>query len=180
VSVDRLAWILAAVFAAFGVLQTLRLWWQRGVARRRLARARKRGRAGEQAALALVERSGFVIDALQPARQWTIVCDGEAQAIELRADLLVSRAGRKYVAEVKTGTIAPHLQTSATRRQLLEYSVAYGVDGVLLVDVEAQRIHEVSFPRALPRARALPLWRLTAVVFAVVLVWTVLYHGGLR
>lgn len=173
---DRLVWILAAAFGAFALLQTLRLWWLRGAAARRLARARARGKNGEQAAAGLMERSGYVIDALQPVRRWTIRCDGEAQEIELRADLLVSRAGRRFVAEVKTGDGAPRLQTPATRRQLLEYSVAYDTDGVLLVDVEAQRIHEVTFPRAAAPARPGRTLLWAAMGFAATLIWLALNH----
>jgi hypothetical protein len=168
---DRFVWILAAAFGAFALLQTIRLWWLRGAAARRLARARARGRNGEQAAVGLMERSGYCIDALQPVRRWTIHCDGEPQEIELRADLLVSRAGRRFVAEVKTGDGAPRLQTPATRRQLLEYSVAYDADGVLLVDVEAQRIHEVTFPRSAVRARPGRTLLWAAMAFAATLIW---------
>jgi hypothetical protein len=171
---DRLVRILAAVLGAFALLQTLRLWWSRGAAGRRLARARARGRVGEQAAIELMERSGYAIDALQPIRRWTIHCDGAAHTIDLRADLLVSRAGRRFVAEVKTGESAPRLQTPATRRQLLEYSVAYDADGVLLIDVEAQRIHEVSFPRAAARARPARTLLWATVAFAGALIWIVL------
>jgi hypothetical protein len=103
-----------------------------------------------------------------------VVCDGEPQAIELRADLLVSRAGRRFVAEVKTGASAPRLQTPATRRQLLEYSVAYDADGVLLVDIDAQRIHEVRFPHARGRDTASAKWVWAALAFAAALVWSVL------
>ena len=35
---------------------------------------------------------------------------------------------------------------TATRRQLLEYALAYDVDGVLLVDMTAGRLHQVEFP----------------------------------
>jgi hypothetical protein len=139
-----------------------------------LARARARGRAGEHAAIGLMERSGYTVEALQPARRWTIRCDGEAHDIELRADLLVARGGRRFVAEVKTGEGAPRLQTPGTRRQLLEYSVAYDADGVLLVDVEAQRIHEVTFPRSAVRARPARTLLWAAMAFAATLIWLAL------
>jgi hypothetical protein len=173
---DRFVWILAGVLGAFALLQTIRLWWLRGAAGRRLARARARGRAGEQAAIGLMERSGYAIEALQPVRRWTIHCDGQAQDIELRADLLVSRGDRRFVAEVKTGDAAPRLQTPATRRQLLEYSVAYDADGVLLIDVEAQRIHEIVFPRAIERARPGRSLLLAAMAFAATLIWLALHR----
>jgi hypothetical protein len=49
------------------------------------------------------------------------------------------------VAEVKSGKLAPRIETAATRRQLLEYRVAFDVDGVLLVDEEAGRVSEIVF-----------------------------------
>ncbi|HET9625604.1 MAG TPA: hypothetical protein VFP84_29760, partial [Kofleriaceae bacterium] len=53
--------------------------------------------------------------------------------------------GERLVAEVKTGEVAPRLATAATRRQLLEYLVAFGVDGVLLVCPELGTIQRVAF-----------------------------------
>jgi hypothetical protein len=49
------------------------------------------------------------------------------------------------VAEVKTGRWAPRLETAATRRQLLEYRFAFDVDGVLLVDADADRVSSIEF-----------------------------------
>ena len=57
----------------------------------------------------------------------------------------------RLVAEVKTGEAAPSLATAATRRQLLEYHVAFAVDGVLLVCPERGAIHRIEF--SLPAAR---------------------------
>jgi hypothetical protein len=75
-----------------------------------------------------------------------VVVDGRHRPVELRADYLVRRGSERYVAEVKTGRVAPCLSTAATRRQLLEYRLAYAADGVLLVDMEHKCIHEVEFP----------------------------------
>lgn len=78
--------------------------------------------------------------------------DGEPLAVELHADYLVEGQpgddGRceRLVAEVKTGDQAPLLTTAATRRQLLEYRVAWRADGVLLVCPERGQIHRVDFP----------------------------------
>jgi hypothetical protein len=144
---ERLGWLAALLVGLFLLVQTLRLAHLRNAPARRLARIRERGRAGEHAAIALIERAGYRIDTLQPELDWTIYCDGEPQLVPLRADLLVSRAGRTFIAEVKTGS-ASRLATPSTRRQLLEYSIAYQVDGVLLVDMEQERIHEVRFPLA--------------------------------
>jgi hypothetical protein len=83
----------------------------------------------------------------RPSR-WAPRLDGEPMELELRADYLVEAAGERLVAEVKTGDAAPRLDTAATRRQLLEYSIAFAVDGVLLVCPEAGAIHRVEFPGA--------------------------------
>ncbi len=64
----------------------------------------------------------------------------------MRADYLGSRSGRQFVAEVKSGKVAPRLDTASTRRQLLEYWAAFQVDGILLVDGETRQVHEIAFP----------------------------------
>jgi hypothetical protein len=124
-----------------------------------------------------MQQNGYAIAALQPEVRWTILCDGEPHAVALRADMLVTRAGRTFVAEVKTGEGAPRLQTSSTRRQLLEYSVAYAADGVLLVDVESARIHEVSFPREMPRRGSSAGLAWAAVALVIVVAWALLSRG---
>jgi len=74
--------------------------------------------------------------------------DGAPLTIDLRADYLVSQGRRRFVAEVKTGRWAPRLETAATRRQLLEYRFAFDVDGVLLVDADADRVSSIEFAGA--------------------------------
>ena len=123
------------------------------------ARARaERAGAGEDAAEVLLRGAGFTIVARQVRTWWTPIVDGEPQETELRADYLVEAAGALLVAEVKTGEEAPRITTAATRRQLLEYHVAFalshGADGVLLVCPELGTIHRVEFP--LRRAGAVP------------------------
>jgi len=135
-------WAIAAAGATVALVQTARLRWRGFVLRRRAARARD----GEARARALLERRGWSVIAEQPVTEWRALLGGEAQAFVVRADFLVERGGRVYVAEVKTGAAAPRLDTAATRRQLLEYQVAYGADGVLLVDAEAGAVRVVDFP----------------------------------
>jgi hypothetical protein len=106
------------------------------------------------AALArIASRAPFTIVARQARTSWAPLVDGEPHETELRADYLVEARGERFVAEVKTGDEAPRLETAATRRQLLEYHVAFAVDGVLLVCPELGTIHRVEFPAPEP-ARA--------------------------
>lgn len=138
--------LVAVALAGALVALVLGRWvgsW-RGSRRARVRAARAGG--GEHDAVQLLKRAGFRIVARQARIWWSPLVDGEPHETELRADYLVEHGGEVFVAEVKTGEQAPQLSTAATRRQLLEYHVAFGVDGVLLVCPERGAIHRVEFP----------------------------------
>jgi hypothetical protein len=105
------------------------------------------GRAldAEAWAARLLEQSGYRVIGSQVPATYELCVDGRPLSIVVRADYIVERRGRRFVAEVKSGTLAPSLETAATRRQLLEYAIAFPVEGVLLVDAEAGLVHEVAF-----------------------------------
>ena len=134
------------------LLAVLWLWFQiRRVAgrghRRAVARAARAG-AGESRAEEVLEAEGFTVIERQVRCLWWIEVDGEEEEVELRADLLVERDGERFIVEVKTGSNAPDPTFPPTRRQLLEYRLAFDPHRVLLVDAETEEIMEVSFPRA--------------------------------
>ncbi len=137
---------LALAAALLAVVQSVRLAFRAWLPRRRLALARERGALGEVRAEILLRRLGYTVLRRQAVVRYGLGVDGTRVAIDLRADYLVSERGRRYVAEVKTGNFAPRIETAATRRQLLEYRVAFDVDGVLLVDAEAGRVQKIQFP----------------------------------
>ena len=169
VTLPRESWmVLAATGGGVALVQTARLWWRASSARWRLAAQSARATAGEALAEKLLTRAGYRIDAFQYVHTWKFRVDGEAREVTLRADFVVSHRGRRYVAEVKTGSDAPDATAPATRRQLLEYRCAFDVDGVLLVDAEARRIERVDFDLpSPPRPRLWPL--LLAIALAVLL-----------
>ncbi len=105
------------------------------------------GRRAEAQGLRLLERQGYTLLQRQPLGELVLEVDGRRLAFGVRADALVERGGRRYVAEIKGGEEAADLGTRATRRQLLEYSHAFGADEVLLVDVPGGRVLRVRFPR---------------------------------
>jgi len=121
-------------------------WWR---AHTRVARAnrhrQRRARSGEDRAEALLRARGYRILDRQVTARWTLFVDGEPHEVSCRADLLVTRRAQRFIAEVKTGDLAPDPTFPATRRQLLEYQRAFPVDGVLLVDMARQAIHRVSW-----------------------------------
>lgn len=111
----------------------------------RARRRADRAGAGEDRAADLLESAGYRIVERQVRTAWVPLVDGEPCELELRADYLVEGDGELLIAEVKTGDDAPLITTAATRRQLLEYSVAFAVGGVLLVCPERSAIHRIEF-----------------------------------
>jgi len=160
VALGALALAVAAVQLA---LFAMRRWWRR----RRLLGRFARAAAGERRGADLLVANGYRVLGAQVAAEYPVCVDGATVHVALRADYLVTKGGATYVAEVKTGAAAPRIETSSTRRQLLEYRVAFAVDGVLLVDADADAIHTVRFPRFEPsgRATAAP-WPIVALAIA--------------
>jgi hypothetical protein len=158
---------LCSLLAAAVIIIVLsrRLGCQRKVARANQAAATReqdrRGAAharslravdGELDAFALFDRAGYEVLDRQVRGSWTVLADGEHVTFGLRADYLVARKGRRYIAEVKTGRLAPRLSHGPTRRQLLEYSAAFDVHGVILVDADAETLTHVEIDLPGPRA----------------------------
>jgi hypothetical protein len=179
--------VLLVAAAIVILLQSWRLRRQRAIAgahraaaaheQQRKSAAHARGlRAvdGELGAFALLERAGYAVLGRQVPGSWTVRADGESVTFGLRADYLVTREGRRYIAEVKTGRLAPRLSHGPTRRQLLEYSAAFDVHGVILVDADVETITHVevdlfgsSAPRRAPWPRAATLAIASLLLFSV-------------
>lgn len=140
---------------------------------RRSRRARWRSRRaveGELRAAGWLAEHGYRVLGAQVETEHAVHIDGSPVLVGLRADYIVERDGHRFVVDVKTGSQAPRIETSATRRQLLEYRVAFDVDGVLLVDAEAGRIHTVTFPRMERAERSSSsFWLVAAAALAVAL-----------
>jgi hypothetical protein len=161
------------VFAAIGLWIAAERWVRRYQRQRQWSRAQ----AAEAAAPRLLQRLGYEVLGAQVEGSYTLVVDGQPIAVPLRADYLVARDGRRYIAEVKSGRSAPQLGNASTRRQLLEYLVAFDVQGVLLVDGESKRVHEVVFPLQV-RASTSSVTKLAAAAVVLVLIFAA--ANGLR
>ena len=161
---------------------TVARWFRRATAITRATRARN----GERRAEELLREHGYRIEDRQHTHSYVVRCGDEPHTIELRADLLVMRHGRRYLAEVKTGAEAPSIESANTRRQLLEYRIAFDVDGVLLVDMENASVAEVVFPipteartKATTNRRAtLALLTAVALMIAVIVAQYVRTHSA--
>ncbi len=137
----------------------------------------RRAAAAEHRARKVLERAGYRVLGEQIAREWPLVVDGQHSSCSVRADYMVARGGNTYIAEVKSGALVSRLSHGPTRRQLLEYCLAYDCAGVLLVDMEAETIHEVAFPGVARRDPSVAQGFAAGVLFGgllVVIAWMTL------
>jgi hypothetical protein len=134
------------LFLAVGLIIGMAL--MRNAVRRRVATSRRVGRRGRDRAYKLLRRYGFEILDEEVTAPGMVQVDSRLEEYTVRADALVRRKRRTYVAEFKGGPTSSSIHTVATRRQLLEYSCVFGTDGVLLVDAHAGRIHYIRFVSA--------------------------------
>jgi hypothetical protein len=165
--------VLLAALAVVGALAAglaIVLAWRRGAKRRAMLARFAVAARGEERAGRLLEGLGYELLGAQVSASYPVQVDDAVYTARVRADYLVGRSGRRYVVEVKTGALAPRIETSATRRQLLEYRVAFAVDGVLLVDADQGHVHAVAFPLAdatrAAAARSPSPWWLAALALA--------------
>lgn len=99
----------------------------------------------DQNARLILEQMGFSIAKNIDKQIIRVYQDGNPLDVPIRPDMLVSKGGKSYVVDIKTKHQRPRLSYPETRRQLLEYYVTYKPDGVLLMDMENKRIHDVRF-----------------------------------
>jgi len=124
----------------------LATWWLRGaLQRRRMRRRFRRGRVGEQKAVELLRSAGYRVLADQVSETTGLWIDDRWHEVQVRADLLVEKGGQTYVVEVKTGRTAPDPTSSATRRQLLDYSLVFDCDGLILADMQRGKLRHIRF-----------------------------------
>lgn len=109
--------------------------------KKRISRAKK----GELKAVELLKKNGFEIVDIQKEGCYTIFVDDKPYKVTVKADMIVKRGNKTFVAEVKTGESSPSLKSIDTRRQLLEYYLVYRPGGLLLVDMEKNKIKRVEY-----------------------------------
>lgn len=175
-----LAGVLGFLAAAFVALLTL--WVRRRYVRSRLLRRFRRARVAEDKAVQFLDESGYRVIAQQVPIRYSLWVDGRETEVDLKLDYVVERNGQRYVAEVKSGEVAPSLAHAPTRRQLIEYGLATQTTDVLLVDPDRRSIAVVSIPRgARPStvgghvAIAIVYFLLGALCSASVAIWR--YYG---
>jgi hypothetical protein len=104
-----------------------------------------RGERMEAKAAILLKKRGFDILSSQEVFYHHYRSDGIDKKAQLQVDYVVSKKGKTYLVEVKSGALATQIENKSTRRQILEYSVAIDSDGVYLLDMEKESLQKVEF-----------------------------------
>ncbi|MFA8437023.1 MAG: hypothetical protein ACEPOZ_21160 [Marinifilaceae bacterium] len=148
----------------------LRLKWREIKVRQRGVTNRKKGIQGEKIARKILVQNGFRLLKEQVPLEHCYWVDGKEVVVSLAADFLVEKDGLNYLVEVKTGKTVANVEYGNTRRQLMEYYHVMDADGLLLLDVESQRIQEVCFDeKAYPNGSMVNYWLIFGVVSVVFL-----------
>lgn len=133
-----------ALLGAFTLGVIFWFWCQRKLDQWQRRRRATLASNGENKAEAILRAAGYRIDARQVRTTCSLEVDDEPVTFELIADLWVEKDGQQLIAEVKSGA-GRFIQHAGTRRQLLEYALAFDVDGVLLVDAVRGTVHRIDF-----------------------------------
>lgn len=114
----------------------------------------KKGLLGEIKAGEFLKKKGYEILYYQKEIKYCYETEDEIIEVRLRPDYIVQKRGKKYIAEVKTGEFAPDIKKNKlTRRQVLEYNFATDNYGILLVDIDKEKILEIKFYKKLNKIK---------------------------
>ena len=105
---------------------------------------KRKGKKAEQKAIKLLKKNGYKIESFQTTAKGKLYQDDETINFYVRADLIVSKDKKKFIAEVKTGKAAS-IDEIYTRRQLLEYSTVFNNKNLILIDTEKNKIKKIEF-----------------------------------
>jgi hypothetical protein len=167
--------VISAVLAV-----SLYVWVSFRFRRMVLKRRFRRAVNAEAQAPKLLKKHGYEILGAQVVGGYTLDVDGRPINVPLRADYLVKRENFCFLVEVKSGNVAPKLTTASTRRQLLEYVIAFQVDGILLLDAESQQLHQIVFPLATIDRSSSAIRPYLALILMLTFVATAVYIARIR
>ena len=131
--------ILGAMFGLFVFYKFLR-YYKRKKGQMIVHRARK----AENSAVKVLQNAGYKIIDIQKRVKIKTKINGKYYSNTIIADMLVKKAGKVYLVEIKTGKQGKPI-SPLIRRQLLEYYLVYRPDGLILLDMEKRKIHHISF-----------------------------------
>ncbi|MGB6370291.1 MAG: hypothetical protein WBF68_04585 [Atribacterota bacterium] len=112
---------------------------------KRLRKRFSKSRQAEKEAEKILRKNGYAIIDVQKSKPLLITIGGKIHRYLVRIDYLARKRGKVYVVEVKSGEKIPYITNRETRRQMLEYYLAYQPSGILLLNMKNKSISEVKF-----------------------------------
>jgi Holliday junction resolvase-like predicted endonuclease len=104
-----------------------------------------KSRQAEKEAEKILRKKGYTIIDAQKSKPLHISIGDKIHRYLVRIDYLVRKRGKVYVVEVKNGEKVPYITNRETRRQMLEYYLAYQPNGIILLNMKNKSISEVKF-----------------------------------
>ena len=112
---------------------------------KKLRKRFSKSRQAEKEAEKILKKNGYAIIDAQKSKPLLITIGDKIHRYLVRIDYLVRKRGKVYVVEVKSGEKIPYITNRETRRQMLEYYLAYQPSGILLLNMKNKNISEVKF-----------------------------------
>lgn len=104
-----------------------------------------KGRQAEKEAEKILRKKGYTIIDVQKSKPLHISIGDKIHRYLVRIDYLARKRGKVYVVEVKNGEKVPYITNRETRRQMLEYYLAYQPNAIVLLNMKNKSISEVKF-----------------------------------
>lgn len=125
-----------------------------------------------------LKRRGYQILGRQPKESIIVRIDDKDHLGTLAADCRVKKNGKEYVVVVRSGEGDFDPTEPALRRRLVEYHRAFGLNGILLVDPQEEKIHLVNFK--FPRERGIDFYfqfftALFIIAVVIGIIWLLAY-----
>lgn len=145
---------------------------------RKLKKRFAKSRQAEKEAENFLKKKGYTIVDIQKSKSILIAIGDKIHRYLIRIDYLVRKKGKIYVVEVKSGEKNPYITNRETRRQMLEYYLAYQPNGIILLNMKNKSISEVKFQfEKTSRHWIIKLFYfLAGIVFAIILYY--IFSGG--
>lgn len=147
---------------------------------KKLRKRFSKSRQAEKEAEKILRKNGYTIIDAQKSKPLLLTIGDKIHRYLVRIDYLARKRGKVFVVEVKSGEKIPYITNRETRRQMLEYYLAYQPCGILLLNMKNKSISEVKFQfESTKRQKAIRLvCFLAGAIFSLVLYY--LLQGGCR
>ena len=138
-----------------------------------IVRKYEKGPTGHEAGLSgyseadaekILQNKGYKVTARQNKATVITYVDGKSHLGFVIADLMVEKNDKRYAVKVKSGDSSDPTDPGI-RRELLEYEYAHRPDKILVLNMPAGEIHEISFE--LPRAERESFFKIMLIVFII-------------